>query len=70
MWVDLKKLVSFIAGVIHAPMETKSKMDRIQIIVKAAENHVNINELTCEEVRNDLYPGRGLCARNMVETKC
>lgn len=43
VWVDLKKLVTFIAGVINATMETKSKTERIQIIVKAAVNHLDIN---------------------------
>lgn len=54
VWVDLKKLVTFIAGVINATMETKSKTERIQIIVKAAVNHLDINDLTWEEVRSTL----------------
>lgn len=54
VWVDLKKLVTFIAGVINATMETKSKTERIQIIVKAAVNHLDINNLTWEEVRSTL----------------
>ncbi len=52
--VDLKKLVIFIAGVVNATMEIKSKTERIQIIVKAAVHHLNISGLTWEEVRNDL----------------
>jgi len=52
--VDLKKLVTFIAGVINATMEGKSKTDRIQIIVKAAVHHLDIRELTWEEVGNEL----------------
>lgn len=52
--IDLKKLVTFIAGVINATMEVKSKTERIQIIVKAAVNHLNISGLSWEEVRNDL----------------
>lgn len=32
MWVDLKKLITFIAGVINANIESKS--ERIQIMVK------------------------------------
>lgn len=54
MYVDLRKLVTFIAGVINATMEIKSKTERIQVIVKAAANHLNINEMTWEEVRDDL----------------
>lgn len=52
--VDLKKLVTFIAGVINATMEVKSKTERIQIIVKAAVHHLDIKEMTWEEVRNEL----------------
>lgn len=52
--VDIKKLVTFIAGVINAIMGIKSKTERIQIIVKPAVQHLNIRGLTWEEVRNDL----------------
>lgn len=52
--VDLKKLVTFIAGVINATMEVRSKTERIQIIVKAAVHHLEISGLTWEEVRNEL----------------
>lgn len=52
--IDVKKLVTFIAGVINATMEIKSKTERIQIIVKAAVHHLEVSELTWEEVRNNL----------------
>ncbi len=52
--IDLKKLIIFIAGVINATTEAKSKTWRIQIIVKAAVNHLNLTELSWEEVRNEL----------------
>lgn len=44
--IDLKKLIIFIAGVINATTITKSKTERIQIIVKAAVNHLNLTELS------------------------
>lgn len=52
--VDLKRLVTFIAGVVNATMEVKSKTERIQIILKAAAHHLDVTELTWEEVRSDL----------------
>lgn len=52
--VDLRKFVIFIAGVINATTEAKSKTERIQIIVKAAVNHLSLNDLSWEEVRNEL----------------
>lgn len=52
--VDLKKRVTFIAGVINATMEVKSKTERIQIIIKAAAQHLDISGMTWEEVRKDL----------------
>lgn len=43
------KQVTFIAGVIIATMETKSKVERIQIIVKAAANDLfNYNAVRCD----------------------
>lgn len=54
MMLDLKKLVTFITGVINATMEIKSKTERIQIIVKAAAHHLGLSDLSWEEVRNDL----------------
>lgn len=48
MWVEPKKFITFSPGVINATMESKSKTEKIQIIVKAAPNHVNINELRRE----------------------
>ncbi len=52
--IDLRKLLIFIAGVINATTEAKSKTKRIQIIVKAAVNHLNLTELSWEEVRDEL----------------
>lgn len=54
MLVDMRKLVTFIAGVLNATMGVKSKTERIQIITKAAVNHLDFRGLTWEEVRNDL----------------
>lgn len=54
MLVDMRKLITFIAGVINATMGVKSKTERIQIITKAAVNHLDFRGLTWEEVRNDL----------------
>lgn len=39
---------------INTTMEVKSKTERIQIIVKAAVHHLDIKEMTWEEVRNEL----------------
>ncbi len=52
--IDLKRLVTFIAGVVNATMEVKSKTERIQIIVKAAAHHLDVTGLTWEEVQSDL----------------
>lgn len=56
LWVDLKKLITFIAGVINTKMESKSEM--IQIIMKAANgqesSHLNISELIWEESKDEL----------------
>lgn len=52
--IEVKKLVTFIAGVINATMEIKSKTERIQVIVKAAVHHLGVSGITWEEVRNDL----------------
>lgn len=48
--IDLKKLIIFMAGVINATTESKSKTERIQIIVKAAVNHLGFTDLSWEEV--------------------
>lgn len=54
MQVNVKKLVTFIAGVINGTAEIKSKTERIQLIVKAAERHLDVSGLTWEIVRDDL----------------
>lgn len=53
-WVEKKKLVTFIAGVINATNEIKSKTERIQVIVKAAVYHLDMIGLRWEEVRDEL----------------
>lgn len=52
MWEEKKKLVTFIAVVINATVEVKSKTERIQIIVKAEVHHLDMRGL--EEVRDNL----------------
>lgn len=54
IYVDKKALVTFIAGVINSTAEVKSKSDKIQLVVKAAVNHLGIVGLTWEEVRENL----------------
>lgn len=54
VWEEKKKLVTFIAGVINATSDVKSKTERIQIIVKAAVHHLDMVGLKWEEVRDDL----------------
>jgi len=54
MYVDKKDLVTFIAGVINSTAEVKSKNDKIQLVVKAAVNHLGLVGLTWEEVRENL----------------
>ena len=44
----------FIAGVINATSEVKSKTERIQIITKAAIHHLGMMGLKWEEVRDGL----------------
>lgn len=47
-------MVTFIAGVINATSEIRSKTERIQIIVKVAIHHLDMAGLKWEEVRNEL----------------
>ena len=54
VWREKKNLVTFIAGVINATCEIKSKTERIQIIVKAAEHHLGMRGLKWEEVNDEL----------------
>lgn len=54
VYVDKKDLVTFIAGVINSTAEVKSKNDKIQLVVKAAVNHLGLVGLTWEEVRENL----------------
>ncbi len=54
IYVDKKDLVTFIAGVINSTAEVKSKNDKIQLVVKAAVNHLGLVGLTWEEVRENL----------------
>ncbi|KAL0148948.1 hypothetical protein M9458_055752 [Cirrhinus mrigala] len=54
MQVNVRKLVTFIAGVINGTAEIKSKTERIQLIVMAAERHLDVTGLTWEIVRDDL----------------
>lgn len=53
-WEEKKKMVTFIAGVINATAEVRSKTERIQIIVKAAIHHLDMAGLKWEEVRDEL----------------
>ncbi len=52
MYVGKRDLVTFIAGVINSTAEVKSKNEKIQLIVKAAINHLGLVGLTWEEVRD------------------
>lgn len=54
VYVDKRALVTFIAGVINSTAEVKSKNDKIQLVVKAAVNHLGLMGLTWEEVRENL----------------
>lgn len=55
VWAEKKMLVTFIAGVINATSEVKSKTERIPVTVKAAEYHLHMAGLKWEEVRDNLY---------------
>lgn len=54
VYVDKRDLVTFIAGVINSTAEIKSKNDKIQLVVKAAVNHLGLKGLTWKEVRENL----------------
>lgn len=54
IYVKKIELVTFIAGVINSTAEVKSKNEKIQLIVKAAVNHLGLVGLTWEEVREIL----------------
>lgn len=45
-------MVTLIAGVINATAKIRSKMERIQIIVKAAIHHLEMAGLKWEELRD------------------
>ena len=47
---DKRKLVTFIAGAINSTAKVESKMERIQLIVKAVGRHLSMTGLTWEEV--------------------
>lgn len=51
---EKRDLVIFIAGVINATAEVKSKTERIQIITKAAIQHLGMVDLKWEEIRDCL----------------
>lgn len=53
-WEEKRDLVTFIAGVINATAEVKSKTERIQIITKAAIQHLGMVGLKWEEIRDGL----------------
>lgn len=53
-WEEKRDLVTFIAGVINATAEVKSKTKRIQIITKAAIQHLDMVGLKWEEIRDGL----------------
>jgi len=53
-YVTKMELVTFIAGVINCTAEVKSKNEKIQLVVKAAVNHLGLVGLTWEEVREIL----------------
>lgn len=48
--IDKMALVTFIAGVINTTADVRSKQEKIQLIVKAAINHLGLVGLTWEEV--------------------
>ena len=53
IYVDKRALVTFIAGVINSMAELKSKNDQIQLVVKAAVNHLGLVGLAWEEVKEN-----------------
>ena len=50
VYIDKKKLVTFIAGAINSTAKVESKTERIQLIVKAAGRHLRMKGLTWKEV--------------------
>lgn len=52
--VDLGKLVTFTAQGIDAPIEVKSRTERIKIIVDAADHHLDVGCSAWEEMENNL----------------
>lgn len=69
--VELKKMVTFITAVINSTMNVKSKSERTQIIVKAAECNLGLSGLSWEEVSKDLYyqarPGQARLEKQGIE---
>ena len=58
VYVDKRKLVTFIAGVINSTAEVKSETEKIKLIVKAVGRHLSMTGLTWEEVGDDLNQRR------------
>lgn len=51
---EKKKMVTFVAGVINATSDVKSKTERIQIIVKAACHSLDMKNIRWEDIRGEL----------------
>ena len=58
VYMDKRKLVTFIAGVINSTAEVKSETEKIKRIVGAAGRHLSMTGLTWEEVQDDLNQPR------------
>ena len=58
VYIDKKKLLTFIAGVINRTAEVKSETEKIELIVEAAGRHLSMTGLTWEEVQDDLNQPR------------
>ena len=58
VYIDKRKLLTFITGAVNSTAKVESKTERIQLIVKAAGRHLSMRGLTWEEVRDDLNQSR------------
>lgn len=57
MWLDKKKLVTFISGVLNTIGDIKSKTERIRLIVGAAVKYLGMSGVKWEEVNDVLQSG-------------
>lgn len=52
--IDKVKFVTFMAEVVNCSAQTKSRTERIKIIIRAAEKYLDVREITVEKIQDTL----------------